>query len=94
MGTTSAASIFLLVANSLSFQEYLASKIGKALTQDTGFDVKFESAIVPVWRDGTIRLGNVSVVLNAETWTRWVVEKHAESGNIPAIDLNFTFVLF
>ncbi|GAA5863297.1 hypothetical protein JCM1840_007474 [Sporobolomyces johnsonii] len=47
--TTSAFAVVFFVVNSLSSQEWLASKLGAYLTQSTGVKVVFESAIVPKW---------------------------------------------
>ncbi|RKP04347.1 hypothetical protein CXG81DRAFT_655, partial [Caulochytrium protostelioides] len=68
IGTTTFVSLVLFVANSLHFQEYLARKIGEGLTQSSGFTITFRSAIVPRWRNGTIRLEDVKIVCNQDTW--------------------------
>ena len=48
---------------SLSFlrfnPEYVARRIGNYLTKETGVVFQFESAIVPNWKEGTIRARNV-----------------------------------
>ncbi|KTW27464.1 uncharacterized protein T551_02963 [Pneumocystis jirovecii RU7] len=61
VGTTTFFSLVLAAINSVSAQEYLATKIGKYLTKETGITVTFESAIVPKWRDGTISFKNVYI---------------------------------
>ncbi|CAG8467337.1 7814_t:CDS:2 [Ambispora gerdemannii] len=61
IGTTTFVSLILAAANTLRFQEFIARRIGNYLTRETGITVIFESAIVPHWRDGKIRLKNVSV---------------------------------
>jgi hypothetical protein len=59
VGTTTFVSILLALANSLQFQEFIARKVGEYLTQETGIEFVFDSAIVPNWKDGKIRLRNV-----------------------------------
>ncbi|GAA5873576.1 hypothetical protein JCM3774_000055 [Rhodotorula dairenensis] len=49
LSTTSAFAVFFFLVNSLSLQEWLASKLGAYLTDSTGVKVVFESAIVPKW---------------------------------------------
>ena len=84
--------------------EYLASKISKVLLEETGFEVTFESAIVPVWKDGTIRMKNVTVVCNQETWTDLKKQEYLalladskEHSTLPPtfnpkdVDVNFTY---
>ncbi|KAJ3220322.1 Mitochondrial distribution and morphology protein 31, mitochondrial precursor, partial [Clydaea vesicula] len=75
--------------------EYLAKKIGEYLTDATGFQVNFESAIMPNWREGTIKLNNVSIVCNRETWKEWCQQDRKSKGLTPLkddeIDSNFTY---
>ncbi|RKP11204.1 mitochondrial distribution and morphology protein family 31/32 [Thamnocephalis sphaerospora] len=59
VGTTTFASILLALANSLQFQEFIAQQVGDYLTRETGIQFVFESAIVPNWNGGKIRLRNV-----------------------------------
>ncbi|KAL7747731.1 Mitochondrial distribution and morphology protein 31, mitochondrial precursor [Sorochytrium milnesiophthora] len=61
LGTTTAVSVALWVANSLNFHDLVAYAIGKYLTQSTGTTVIFDAAILPNWKDGKISLANVSV---------------------------------
>ena len=61
VGTTSMASVYLLVANSLQIQEYVANRIGQYLSRSTGLNVAFTSAIVPNWRSGRIVFREVLV---------------------------------
>ncbi|KAI9311972.1 mitochondrial distribution and morphology proteins-domain-containing protein [Dichotomocladium elegans] len=62
VGTTSFVSLVLWVgSNSRLFQEWLAYRIGQYLTSATGATVVFESAIVPNWKDGKIRLNHVHI---------------------------------
>ncbi|KAI8352128.1 mitochondrial distribution and morphology proteins-domain-containing protein [Choanephora cucurbitarum] len=61
VGTTSFVSLILWLANSLQFQEWIAYRIGKYLTSATGATVVFDSAILPNWKDGKIRLNNVRI---------------------------------
>lgn len=60
------------------------------LTTETGFKVTFESAILPKWSKGVIRLQNVSFVCNNETWIALLKETNPnliESN----VDVNWTY---
>ncbi|KAJ3276372.1 Mitochondrial distribution and morphology protein 31, mitochondrial precursor [Terramyces sp. JEL0728] len=64
----------IVVTNSFNVQgqwsiilDYFADYISELLTFWTGYNITFESASVP-WRLGTIRLENVKIVCNEETW--------------------------
>lgn len=61
IGTTTFASVVLLVANSLQIQEFVAGQIGRLLTRSTGLQVVFGSA-EPNWRDGKLSFRDVQVV--------------------------------
>lgn len=77
IGTTTSASLALLLANSLQFQgknsnmffisnlflEYVAGKLGKLISKSSGWKVSLGSEIVPNWRDGRITLRDVSFEL-------------------------------
>ncbi|KAI8831095.1 mitochondrial distribution and morphology protein family 31/32 [Chytridium lagenaria] len=94
-GTTTAVSLVVSVANSIKFQEYFAEAISRYLTKETGFEIGFESAIVPRWKEGTIRLKNVSVVCTGDTWLRRKEREKKERGLgalLPGeVDLNWTY---
>lgn len=60
-GTTTFVSLGLVAINTLSAQEYLASKVGDYLTSSSGVTVVFENAIVPQWKGGCITFSNVFV---------------------------------
>lgn len=60
-GTTTFVSLGLVAINTVSAQEYLASKVGQYLTASSGVTVVFESAIVPQWKGGCITFSNVFV---------------------------------
>ncbi|KAF9580889.1 Mitochondrial distribution and morphology protein 31, mitochondrial precursor [Lunasporangiospora selenospora] len=66
LGTTTFFSLVLATANSLQFQGFVATKISNYLTASTGVKVKFDSAIVPNWKDGKITLRNVVMSKRAE----------------------------
>ncbi|KAI8387979.1 mitochondrial distribution and morphology protein family 31/32 [Radiomyces spectabilis] len=76
VGTTSFVSLILWTANSLQFQEWIAYRIGQYLTSATGATVVFESAIVPNWKDGKIRVNNVRIYRMPRS-EREKFEKHA-----------------
>lgn len=60
-GTTTAVSLGLFVANTLNSEEMVAKAVGRYLTKSTGATITFESAIVPKWKEGIIRLRNVNI---------------------------------
>lgn len=61
VGTTTFASLVLLLANSLQFQDWLARRLTKYLAKHTGLDVSFGETIVPNWRTGRISFKDVAV---------------------------------
>ncbi|KAI5358496.1 hypothetical protein Slin15195_G109430 [Septoria linicola] len=61
IGTTTFVSLGIWGLNTVFAQETLASWVGNYLTKSTGIQVVFESAIVPKWNEGTIRLNKVFV---------------------------------
>ncbi|KAF9157915.1 Mitochondrial distribution and morphology protein 31, mitochondrial precursor [Actinomortierella ambigua] len=65
LGTTTFVSLVLAALNSLQFQGFVAAKISDYLTASTGVKVKFDSAIVPNWKDGKITLQNVVMTKRA-----------------------------
>lgn len=61
-----------------------------------GISISFESAIVPQWKEGTIRLKNVAVSRNAETQKQYMIaERKAKGLNADVkdeeVDRNFTY---
>ncbi|KAI8823899.1 mitochondrial distribution and morphology protein family 31/32 [Chytriomyces cf. hyalinus JEL632] len=95
-GTTTVVSLLVMGANSISVQKYLAAQVADYVSKETGFQVSFDHAIVPNWKDGTICIKNVDVVSNGETWTSWVLQQHISSIhfddiNSNNIDLNWTY---
>jgi distribution and morphology protein 31 len=65
------------------------------LTNLTGYTISFKTAIVPRWGEGSIRLGNVHILCNDESWIK-VCEQSAKEENISfdpsKVDVNFTYV--
>lgn len=61
VGTTTFFSLLIFVLNTVFAQETLARWIGNYLTQSSGLQVVFESAVVPGWKDGVISFQNVFV---------------------------------
>lgn len=66
VGTTTLVSVILWAANTLQFQGYIAKTLSDTLTRETGIQITFESAIVPRWKNGHIRLNKVRVVREEE----------------------------
>lgn len=67
IGTTTFVSLAIWALNTVFAQETLAGWVGNYLTKSSGIKVVFESAIVPRWGDGTIRLNKVFVSRRPET---------------------------
>jgi distribution and morphology protein 31 len=63
LGTTTFVSLLVTTLNSLQFQEFVALKLSKYLTDEMGIKVTFETAIIPIWKDGKIRFKNVPLKL-------------------------------
>jgi distribution and morphology protein 31 len=61
LGTTTFASLLILLFNTVFAQETLARSVGNYITKSSGVKVVFESAIVPRWRGGVITFKNVFV---------------------------------
>ncbi|KAJ1987306.1 Mitochondrial distribution and morphology protein 31, mitochondrial precursor [Dimargaris cristalligena] len=66
IGTTTFFSLLLAIANGLSFEDYIARKLGDYLMTLTGATFHFESSISPSWSTGSISLRNVSMHLGPE----------------------------
>ncbi|KAJ3316653.1 Mitochondrial distribution and morphology protein 31, mitochondrial precursor [Blyttiomyces sp. JEL0837] len=95
LATTTAVSILLAAANSIRVQELVAERLSKSLSKETGFEITFESAIVPRWREGTIRLKNVSAICTGDTWQSRKAREKRERGLGELlegeVDLNWTY---
>ena len=61
VGTTTFFSLIIFLINTAFTQETLARWVGDYLTQSSGIQVVFESAVVPKWGDGVISFHNVFV---------------------------------
>ncbi|KAJ1957775.1 Mitochondrial distribution and morphology protein 31, mitochondrial precursor [Dipsacomyces acuminosporus] len=66
IGTTTAVSVMLWLLNRLQYQDWIAHKLSDWVSSALGITVSFESAIVPAWRSGAIRLKNVKVYCGPE----------------------------
>lgn len=86
----------MLLGNSI-YIRLTSRRIGDILTTETGFKVSFESAIVPQWRKGVIRLHNVNVLCNNDTWTEYkrthFTPPTSDSDTFDAsdVDINWTY---
>jgi distribution and morphology protein 31 len=61
----------------------------------TGYSITFENAIVPRWREGAIRLGNVKIYCDDASWISLRMEQAAQNGetiSAEEIDVNFTYL--
>jgi distribution and morphology protein 31 len=50
------------------------------LEAQTGFQITFESALVPRWREGTLRLQNVNILCNAESYRDFLRDQARQKG--------------
>ncbi|KAJ2484953.1 Mitochondrial distribution and morphology protein 31, mitochondrial precursor [Coemansia sp. RSA 2050] len=66
IGTTTTVSVFLWTLNRLQYQDWIARKLSDWVSSALGVAVSFESAIVPAWRRGAIRLKNVRIYCGPE----------------------------
>ncbi|KAJ2074349.1 Mitochondrial distribution and morphology protein 31, mitochondrial precursor, partial [Coemansia sp. S142-1] len=66
IGTTTTVSVILWTLNRLQYQDWIAHKLSDWVSSALGVAVSFESAIVPAWRRGAIRLKNVKIYCGPE----------------------------
>ncbi|KAJ2854027.1 Mitochondrial distribution and morphology protein 31, mitochondrial precursor [Coemansia erecta] len=66
VGTTTTVSVVLWLLNRLQYQDWIARKLGVWVSSALGITVSFESAIVPAWGSGAIRLKNVRIYCGPE----------------------------
>ncbi|KAJ2740568.1 Mitochondrial distribution and morphology protein 31, mitochondrial precursor [Coemansia sp. BCRC 34301] len=66
IGTTTTVSVILWTLNRLQYQDWIAHKLSDWVSSALGVTVSFESAIVPAWRRGAIRLKNVKIYCGPE----------------------------
>ncbi|KAI8320477.1 hypothetical protein GQ54DRAFT_263503 [Martensiomyces pterosporus] len=66
IGTTTTVSVILWLLNRLQYQDWITHRLGDWVSSALGITVSFESAIVPAWRNGAIRLKNVKVYCGPE----------------------------
>ncbi|RMZ91584.1 hypothetical protein DV736_g1170, partial [Chaetothyriales sp. CBS 134916] len=98
LGTTTFVSLAILAINTVFAQETLARWVGNYLTQSSGVQVVFESAIVPKWSDGVITFKNVFVSQRPGASSKSSVTKGspehaalaAACDHIPEQDQNYT----
>ncbi|KAI9018411.1 mitochondrial distribution and morphology protein-domain-containing protein [Hyaloraphidium curvatum] len=94
-GTTTFVSIVVWLANSLQFQEYFARALSTYIKGLVGANITFESAIVPRWREGVIRLRNVNVIRNRDVRKEEMMRELAVSSLMDdEVDSNFTMYEF
>ncbi|KAJ2659101.1 Mitochondrial distribution and morphology protein 31, mitochondrial precursor [Coemansia sp. RSA 1199] len=81
IGTTTTVSVVLWLLNRLQYQDWIAHKLSQRVSSALGISVSFESAIVPAWRNGSIRFKNVTIRCGPE---------HGELQEDGSSDTNFT----
>ncbi|EJU04401.1 hypothetical protein DACRYDRAFT_20942 [Dacryopinax primogenitus] len=69
VGTTTFVGAIVFTLNSLRLQHYVARVISDYLTAETGWEIAYESATVPRWRDATLSFKNVYVSQKPTTYT-------------------------
>lgn len=89
LGTTTFASLFIFLLNTVFAQEYFATKLGNFITKNSNLTVVFESAIVPDWRDGKISFNKCFVSRRPKNKKRNVFEKGLQSEAIANAIQNF-----
>ncbi|KAJ1989108.1 Mitochondrial distribution and morphology protein 31, mitochondrial precursor [Coemansia spiralis] len=81
IGTTTTVSVILWLLNRLQYQDWIARRLSDWVSSALGITVSFESAIVPAWRNGAIRLKNVKIRCGPE---------HGAFDDMGISDTNFT----
>ncbi|KXS22311.1 mitochondrial distribution and morphology protein family 31/32 [Gonapodya prolifera JEL478] len=80
VATTTFISLLLMVINSLPFQDFISRLVAQYISDITWTDMTFESGILPQWREGVIRLNNVTVRRTFESekrhWESWRRKTH------------------
>ena len=66
--------------DSLQFQDYFANFLSRQLMKETGMKITFESALVPQWKDGTLRLENVNIQCDKDSWIEYKTLEFLEKG--------------
>jgi len=64
-------SVILWSANTLKAQGLVADMVSNYLTRRTGLSISFETAIVPRWKEGRLRLSNVKVEISEADALKW-----------------------
>ena len=85
--TTTFFSLLIFVLKSLDFDDYLVRKVSNVLTNETGMKISFENAS-PTWSKGVIRLSNLRIQLNPDTWMEYL---KSLGKNFEEIDMNWSY---
>ncbi|KAJ3012473.1 UNVERIFIED_CONTAM: Mitochondrial distribution and morphology protein 31, mitochondrial precursor [Siphonaria sp. JEL0065] len=75
LGTTSLASLFLVLGGGLDHSDLVRKQLGDFVSKLSGFEVSILN-VIPNWKDGTIEMRDVKVLLNSDTWKRRVRDAH------------------
>ncbi|KAJ2211610.1 Mitochondrial distribution and morphology protein 31, mitochondrial precursor, partial [Coemansia sp. RSA 487] len=81
IGTTTTVSVALWLLNRLQYQDWITRHLSVWVSSALGITVSFQSAIVPAWRNGAIRLKNVKIRCGPE---------HGRLNDDGSRDSNFT----
>ncbi|KAJ2355962.1 hypothetical protein GGF43_002372, partial [Coemansia sp. RSA 2618] len=81
VGTTTTVSVVLWLLNRLQYQDWIARRLSERVSAALGISVAFEAAIAPAWRNGSIRLKNVTIRCGPE---------HGAADGRGGRDTNFT----
>jgi len=67
VASAAALSFSLFVFNSVQFQEYVTGILGNYLSKITGYKITFDSTMIPIWKEKSIILKNITVQYNVDT---------------------------
>lgn len=82
VGTTTFASIAILVINGLKFDEFMARKVARYLSKNTGLVVSLDSSMVPKWKKGKISLRKLTIKSDATQTSGTVYDLIIDSAEI------------
>lgn len=88
MAVSSPTTLISISTLYIPLNEWYAKKISEQVASTAGIFLKYESAVVPQWTDGTLRLENVSIRYDLESWMEYLKYKGL---NIDNVDPNWGY---
>jgi distribution and morphology protein 31 len=67
VASAAALSFSIFIFNSVQFQEYVTGILGDYLSKITGYKITFDSTMIPLWKEKSIILKNITVQYNVDT---------------------------